>query len=1134
MAQSYTRQSTFADGDTITAALFNNEFNQLLNAFSYSSSSASSTGHRHDGTAGEGGNIHTIGDLDFLNKVVVDGSNNRRGFFVEVSSAAVEQIRVQDGAIVPVTDNDIDLGTSSLEFKDLFLDGTATVDALVADTADINGGTIDGATIGATSASTGAFTTLSASAAVTLSSTLSVQGNTTLGNAASDTVTVTADIASDLIPSADSTHSLGDSSNYWSNAFIDAITTTGNVSVGGNLTVTGTTTFNGGTLTLGDASDDNVVFGADVNSSIIPNTDDTYDLGSSSQEWRDLYVDGTAYLDSINFNGTAISATAAELNILDGVTATTAELNILDGVTSTTAELNILDGVTSTASELNLVDGSSAGTVVNSKAVIYGSSGEVKGTTFQTATNTSGNLLIANGTGFASTAVGDLSEISSIANDDVFLAVDTSGGGLKRVTRNTIVSGLAAGTMTDVVDDTTPQLGGDLDVNGNALVSTSNGNIALTPNGTGVVRLDGNVDVQSGEIVLKNSGSVSNVKFYCESGNAHYTQLQSAAHSDYSGNVTLTLPPATDTLVGKATTDTLTNKTLTSPDINTPDIDGGTIDSTVIGGSTAAAGSFTTLSASSTFTLGGTAITSTAAELNILDGVTATAAELNLLDGVTATTTELNYVDGVTSAIQTQLDAKAPTASPTFTGLVTVNGTDAVKVPAGTTGQRPTAAQGQIRFNTTTSGFEGYNGTAWSSLGAQFSYTRTNFTATSSQTTFSVSYDVGYVDIFMNGVKLIVGTDVTATNGTSIVLASGAASGDLIEVIAYETFAVANALIGANNLSDVSSASTALTNLGLTATAAELNIMDGVTSTAAELNILDGVTSTAAELNILDGVTATTAELNILDGVTSTASELNILDGVTATATELNLLDGVTATTAELNYTDGVTSNIQTQLDAKQALDSNLTSFVSAFTLPTSDGTNGQVLTTNGSGTLSLADAGGGAWNFINSTTVSSTVASIDITSGIGSTYDFYVLQLVKVQVVNTGSGSQMKLRTSTNGGSSFDSSGYSYVAGRIRDNSVTFGGDNSDSASEIYISSGMGATDGNNVSGFIYLVKPSDAANFYMFWDLAALTFPTSQFQRYMGGGQRETAADVDAIQIFHSNNINGGTVRLFGISNS
>lgn len=52
--------------------------------------------------------------------------------------------------------------------------------------------------------------------------------------------------------------------------------------------------------------------------------------------------------------------------------------------------------------------------------------------------------------------------------------------------------------------------------------------------------------------------------------------------------------------------------------------------------------------------------------------VTATAAELNIMDGVTATTAELNYVDGVTSNVQTQLDAKAPTASPTFTGTVTI------------------------------------------------------------------------------------------------------------------------------------------------------------------------------------------------------------------------------------------------------------------------------------------------------------------------------------------------------------------------------------------------------------------------------------------------------------------------------
>jgi len=64
-------------------------------------------------------------------------------------------------------------------------------------------------------------------------------------------------------------------------------------------------------------------------------------------------------------------------------------------------------------------------------------------------------------------------------------------------------------------------------------------------------------------------------------------------------------------------------------------------------------------------------ITSTAAELNILDGVTATTAELNIMDGVTSTTAELNYMDGVTSNVQTQINAKANLASPSLTGTPT-------------------------------------------------------------------------------------------------------------------------------------------------------------------------------------------------------------------------------------------------------------------------------------------------------------------------------------------------------------------------------------------------------------------------------------------------------------------------------
>ena len=64
------------------------------------------------------------------------------------------------------------------------------------------------------------------------------------------------------------------------------------------------------------------------------------------------------------------------------------------------------------------------------------------------------------------------------------------------------------------------------------------------------------------------------------------------------------------------------------------------------------------------------AVNTTQAELNVLDGITSSTSELNVLDGITATTAELNFTDGVTSNIQTQMDTKAPLASPTFTGTL--------------------------------------------------------------------------------------------------------------------------------------------------------------------------------------------------------------------------------------------------------------------------------------------------------------------------------------------------------------------------------------------------------------------------------------------------------------------------------
>jgi hypothetical protein len=162
----YVRQSAadIVPTAVVRAAPINNELNALRDAFS------STGGHKHDGTAAEGHPVPLIGDSDMLNKIATDTTNNRHGVFVEVGGVAVEQVRFQDGVIVPVTGNDIDLGTNALQFKDLYIDGTANIDSLIADTADINAGTIDNTVVGATTPAAATVTNLTVNTAATIAS----------------------------------------------------------------------------------------------------------------------------------------------------------------------------------------------------------------------------------------------------------------------------------------------------------------------------------------------------------------------------------------------------------------------------------------------------------------------------------------------------------------------------------------------------------------------------------------------------------------------------------------------------------------------------------------------------------------------------------------------------------------------------------------------------------------------------------------------------------------------------------------------------------------------------------------------------------------------------------------------------
>ena len=686
----YVRQSIadIVPTATLRAAPINAEYNKLRDAFAVSS------GHKHDGSTGEGGYIPLIGDVDALNKVVIDTSNNRVGVFVEVSSAAVEQVRFQDGVILPVTTNDIDLGSSSAKFKDLHLQGTATIA-----TVDINAGNIDGTIIGASSPTSATFTS------ATLNNNLSVTGTSTLVG----TTTITSvDLNSGAIDNAvigNATPVAGTFTTLNANTSLVAATADINGGTLDGATVGASVPSTGSFTTLG-ASGTSTLATVDINGG---NIDGTI-IGASTTaagSFTTLSTSGQATLATVDINGGSIDG--ATVGASSASTGAFTTLSSSGGITGNVTG-NLTGNVTGN------VTGDVTGNVTGN---LTGNVTAGSGTSTFTNVTIDGTLNMNAGTSATiqnlTAPTNDLDAATKkYVDDEISTLIGDAGAGLD--TLGELADALNddddfSTTVTNSIATKLPKAGGTM--TGAIAMSTNKITGAGDPTSAQDVATKAYTDAQRDTRVAKTGDTMSGA---LAMGNNKITGL------------------ATPT----AGTD-VTNKTY---------VDG------ILGSATVAATSATNAATSET-NAATSATNAATSETNAATSATNAAASYDNFDD--------RYLGAKSSA---------PTVDNDGDALIT----------------------GALYFNSTTNIMNVYGSGGWQSAGSAVNGTseRTTYTATAGQTVFAATYDTGYIDVYLNGVKLLVGTDFTATNGTSITLTSGASVNDVVDIVAYGTFVLAD------------------------------------------------------------------------------------------------------------------------------------------------------------------------------------------------------------------------------------------------------------------------------------------------------------------------------------------------------
>jgi len=769
MGATYTRQSTFADGDIIQASDSNDEFDQLLAAF------AAGSGHTHDGTTGEGGPISTMAGHALTFGAGTSGTDIVITFDGETNDGQLKWMEDED--YFEFSDDLLIASTEKIQFRDtaIFInsstDGQLDIDAdteleITAPTVDIN-----------------------ASTAVTVSNDLKLDSDAAvLGFGADNDVTLTHVADTGLLLNSTMAIQFNDASQFINapSATVLDINATDEIElnatlidINGNVDISGTLTV-AGALDFGDLDISNV---------------------------------GSIALDTITNDGTDITLDSSGDIILD---ADGGDVFVKDAGTT-------YGSLTNSSGNLVIKSGTTTALTFSGANATLAGDLTISGDDLTMATNTAGALLIADGTNFNPTLVTALSEISTAADDDVLLAVDTSGGGLKKVTRSTIIAGTGvSGNISNIVEDTSPQLGANLDTNSHNIliddahfIGDENGNeqIVFQTTSSAVNQFDvtnaatgnapklsttggdSNIDLEleakgTGHLTVRGNTNAGAIQFNCES-NSHGQIVQSQPHSASVTNTMLLPAGSSSTLVSLVSTDTLTNKTLTSPKIN-EDV----------------------------------AVTATATELNVLDGITAVVGELNALDiGSTAVGTAVASKAVILDSDKDYTGIR----NFTITGNLSVGGTTTV-------------------VNTVT--MNAANAVVFEGATADAHETTLTIVDPTADRTINLPNQSGTIPVLAAASN----TAITSTPAELNILdgvTSTATELNLIDGSSAGTIVNSKAVIYGSS-GEVNATTLQIAGTSITSTAAELNILDGVTATASELNLLDGGTSVGSSITVAD------------------------------------------------------------------------------------------------------------------------------------------------------------------------------------------------------------------------------------------------------------------------------------------